>query len=34
MNARTPGNLLSAEEALISQWGDHPPDKFIRHVSQ
>ena len=34
LNARTPGNLLSAEEALISQWGEHPPDKFIRHVSQ
>jgi catechol 2,3-dioxygenase-like lactoylglutathione lyase family enzyme len=34
LNARTPGNLLSAEEALISQWGEHPPDKFIRHVIQ
>jgi len=34
LNARTPGNLLPAEEALISQWGDHPPEKFIRHVSQ
>src|SRR5262245_16269306 len=34
LNARTPGNLLSAEEALVSQWGDRPPDKFIRHVSQ
>ncbi len=34
LNARTPGNLLSAEEALISQWGEKPPDKFIRHVSQ
>jgi len=34
LNARTPGNLLPAEEALVSQWGDHPPEKFIRHVSQ
>jgi catechol 2,3-dioxygenase-like lactoylglutathione lyase family enzyme len=34
LNARTPGNLLSAEEALISQWGEDPPEKFIRHVSQ
>jgi len=34
LNARTPGNLLSAEEALISQWGERPPDKFIRHVIQ
>ena len=34
LNARTPGNLLSAEEALVSQWGERPPDKFIRHVSQ
>src|SRR5215468_1676242 len=28
LNARTPGNLLSAEEGLISQWGERPPDKF------
>jgi hypothetical protein len=34
LNARTPGNLLSAEEALVSQWGERPPDKFIRHVTQ
>jgi catechol 2,3-dioxygenase-like lactoylglutathione lyase family enzyme len=34
LNARTPGNLLSAEEALVSQWGERPPDRFIRHVSQ
>jgi catechol 2,3-dioxygenase-like lactoylglutathione lyase family enzyme len=33
LNARTPGNLLSAEEGLISQWGEAPPEKFIRHVS-
>jgi catechol 2,3-dioxygenase-like lactoylglutathione lyase family enzyme len=33
LNARTPGNLLSAEEALISQWGEDPPEKFLKHVS-
>ena len=33
LNARSPGNLLSAEKALVSQWGEDPPEKFIRHVS-
>ena len=33
LNARTPGNLLSAEEGLVSQWGEDPPEKFIKHVS-
>jgi catechol 2,3-dioxygenase-like lactoylglutathione lyase family enzyme len=33
LNARTPGNLLSAEEGLVSQWGEDPPERFIRHVS-
>ena len=33
LNARTPGTLLSAEEALRSQWGENPPERFIRHVS-
>ena len=33
LNARTPGTLLSAEEALVSQWGEDPPEKFIKHVS-
>jgi catechol 2,3-dioxygenase-like lactoylglutathione lyase family enzyme len=33
LNARTPGTLLSAEEALVSQWGENPPEKFIKHVS-
>ena len=33
LNVRTPGNLLSAEEGLVSQWGEDPPEKFIRHVS-
>ncbi len=33
LNARTPGNLLPAHEALRSQWGENPPQKFIGHVS-
>ncbi len=33
LNARSPGNLLSAEEGLVSQWGEDPPERFIRHVS-
>ena len=34
LNSRSPGNLLSADEGLVSQWGEAPPEKFIRHVSQ
>ena len=34
LNARSGSNLLPAEEALVSQWGEDPPEKFIRHVSQ
>jgi catechol 2,3-dioxygenase-like lactoylglutathione lyase family enzyme len=33
LNARSGSNLLSAQEALRSQWGEDPPEKFIRHVS-
>jgi catechol 2,3-dioxygenase-like lactoylglutathione lyase family enzyme len=33
LNAHAPGNLLSAEEALISQWGEAAPEKFVRHVT-
>jgi catechol 2,3-dioxygenase-like lactoylglutathione lyase family enzyme len=33
LNASTPGTLLSAEEALVSQWGEDPPERFIKHVS-
>lgn len=33
LNARSGGNLLPAEEALVSQWGEAPPERFIRHVS-
>ena len=32
LNAKNGGNLLSAEEALISQWGGPPPEKFITRV--
>jgi catechol 2,3-dioxygenase-like lactoylglutathione lyase family enzyme len=33
LNARSGSNLLPAEEALVSQWGEDPPERFIRHVS-
>ncbi|HEV8438915.1 MAG TPA: catechol 1,2-dioxygenase [Methylomirabilota bacterium] len=34
LNVKSGSNLLPAEEALVSQWGEHPPEKFIRHVSR
>jgi hypothetical protein len=34
LNARSRTNLLPAHEALVSQWGEDPPEKFIRHVSE
>jgi catechol 2,3-dioxygenase-like lactoylglutathione lyase family enzyme len=34
LNARSGSNLLSAQEGLVSQWGEDPPERFIRHVSQ
>jgi catechol 2,3-dioxygenase-like lactoylglutathione lyase family enzyme len=33
LNAHSGSNLLAAEEALVSQWGENPPERFIRHVS-
>ena len=33
LNAGSGSHLLPAEEALRSQWGEDPPEKFIRHVS-
>jgi catechol 2,3-dioxygenase-like lactoylglutathione lyase family enzyme len=33
LNAASGGRLLSAQEALVSQWGEDPPEKFIKHVS-
>jgi hypothetical protein len=32
LNARTPPNLLSAEEGLSSQWGSRPPEAFTIHA--
>jgi catechol 2,3-dioxygenase-like lactoylglutathione lyase family enzyme len=32
LNAKNGSNLLPAEEALISQWGERPPEKFIQRV--
>ena len=32
LNARTPPNLLSAEEGLSSQWGTPPPQSFVTHA--
>jgi catechol 2,3-dioxygenase-like lactoylglutathione lyase family enzyme len=32
LNAQNGAHLLSAEEALISQWGEPPPEKFIGRV--
>ena len=32
LNVKNGSNLLSAEEALISQWGERPPEKFIQRV--
>ncbi len=33
LNARSGSNLLSAEEGLVSQWGENPPERFIKHVT-
>jgi catechol 2,3-dioxygenase-like lactoylglutathione lyase family enzyme len=33
LNVRSGSNLLSAEEGLVSQWGEDPPERFIRHVT-
>jgi catechol 2,3-dioxygenase-like lactoylglutathione lyase family enzyme len=32
LNVKNGSNLLSAEEGLISQWGERPPEKFIQRV--
>jgi catechol 2,3-dioxygenase-like lactoylglutathione lyase family enzyme len=32
LNASTPCNLLSAEEALVSQWGGPPPEKMLARI--
>jgi hypothetical protein len=33
LNAGNGGNLISAEEGLVSQWGESPPPKFRGHTS-
>jgi catechol 2,3-dioxygenase-like lactoylglutathione lyase family enzyme len=33
LNAKSGSNLLPAQEALRSQWGADPPQKFLGHVS-
>ncbi len=33
LNATSGSHLLSAQEALVSQWGEDPPAKFIGHVT-
>jgi hypothetical protein len=33
LNIKNGSNLVPAEEALVSQWGEPPPEKFITHVS-
>jgi catechol 2,3-dioxygenase-like lactoylglutathione lyase family enzyme len=33
LNLKNGSNLVPVEEALISQWGEPPPDKFINHAS-
>jgi catechol 2,3-dioxygenase-like lactoylglutathione lyase family enzyme len=33
LNAANGSNLVPAEEALTSQWGHAPPEKFINHAS-
>jgi hypothetical protein len=33
LNLANGSNLVPAEDALISQWGEAPPEKFINHAS-
>jgi catechol 2,3-dioxygenase-like lactoylglutathione lyase family enzyme len=33
LNLENGSHLLPAEQALVSQWGDRPPEKFINHAS-
>jgi catechol 2,3-dioxygenase-like lactoylglutathione lyase family enzyme len=33
LSSRVPGNLISAEEGLASQWGEAVPERFITHAS-
>ena len=33
LNAQSGSNLLPAHEALSSQWGEPPPERFISRIS-
>ncbi len=33
LNLKNGSNLVPVEEALVSQWGEPPPEKFINHAS-
>jgi hypothetical protein len=33
LNLANGSNLIAAEEALRSQWGERPPERFIGHCS-
>jgi catechol 2,3-dioxygenase-like lactoylglutathione lyase family enzyme len=33
LNIKNGSHLLAAEDALVSQWGEGPPEKFINHAS-
>jgi catechol 2,3-dioxygenase-like lactoylglutathione lyase family enzyme len=33
LNLKNGSNLVPVEEALVSQWGEPPPEKFIHHAS-
>jgi hypothetical protein len=33
LNVKNGSHLLPAEEALVSQWGEGPPERFINHAS-
>jgi len=32
-NIRNGSNLISAEEGLVSQWGDPPPQKLLERIT-
>ena len=32
LNVKNGSNLISAEEGLVSQWGERPPQKFLERV--
>jgi catechol 2,3-dioxygenase-like lactoylglutathione lyase family enzyme len=33
LNLANGSNLVSVDQALVSQWGERPPEKFVNHVS-